>query len=88
MKIGSDVPEVTWMALRCVFRLGMVRPSPMPTAIARMIHTGRKRSRNDSRAINSASDRTPLAGRSVTTSLTARFRCRLVEGSAAGGTGS
>jgi len=43
MKIGSDVPEVTWTELRCVLRLGIARPSTRPSAIARMIHTGRNR---------------------------------------------
>src|ERR1039458_4431583 len=83
MKIGSDVPEVTWMALRCVFRLGMARPSPMPATIARMIHTGRNRSSNDSRARTGASGVTPLGGHSDTTSLTARLQCTLFAGSAA-----
>src|ERR1039458_6114936 len=85
MKIGSDVPEVTWMALRCVFRLGMARPSPMPTAIARMIHNGKNRSRNDNRAMTGASDVAPLGGRSETTSLTASLQSKLVEGSTARG---
>ena len=49
MKIGSDVPEVTWTELRCVLRLGIARPSTRPSAIAKMIHTGRNRSRNDRR---------------------------------------
>ena len=39
------------MAFRCLFRLGMARPSPMPATMAATIHTGRKRSRNDSRAM-------------------------------------
>src|ERR1039458_7620667 len=72
MNIGSDVPEVTWIALRWVFRLGMARPSPMPAPIARMIHTGRKRSRNDNRAMTGAFGDTPNTGRSDTMSLTAR----------------
>ena len=83
MKIGSDVPEVTWMALRWRFRLGMARPSPMPAAIARMIHIGRNRSRNDSRAMTGASGATCTIGRSEMTALTASLQSRLVEGSAA-----
>src|ERR1035437_3355696 len=71
------------MALRCVFRLGMARPSPMPATIARMIHTGKNRSRNDSRAMTGASGVAALDGRSETTSLTASFQSKLVERSAA-----
>ena len=74
MKIGSDVPEVTWMALRCVFRLGMARPRPMPATMAATIHTGRKRSRNESRAMTGTSAATSLGGRSDATSVTARPR--------------
>src|ERR1035441_10263826 len=83
MKIGSDVPEVTWMALRCVFRLGIARPSTRPMTMARMIQTGRNRSSNDRRAMTGASGVNPPGGRSETTSLTAGFPSKVVEGSAA-----
>src|ERR1035437_6959264 len=74
MKIGSEVPEVTWMAFRCVPRLGMTRPKPIPIAMATMIHTGRKRSRNESRAPTGLSISVPTVNCSETTLLTAQPR--------------
>ena len=53
--MGNDVPDVTCTALRCVLRLGMARPRPMPTAIAKTIHTGKNRSRKESRLMTGAS---------------------------------
>ena len=74
MNIGSDVPEVTWIAFRCLFRLGIARPSPIPAAIAATIHTGRKRSRNESRAMTGTPATASLGGRSDATSVTVRPR--------------
>ena len=74
MKIGSEVPVVTWTALRWVLRLGMARPSTRPSAIARRIQSGRNRSRNDRRVMTGSMCSTSTGGCSEATLLTRDLR--------------
>src|SRR5665213_1208228 len=70
MKIGSDVPDVTWTAFKYLLRLGKPRPSRIPTTIATTIHTGKNRSRNESRRTTGTSASPSWTAGSKTTSLT------------------
>src|SRR5664280_679253 len=83
MKIGSDVPDVTWTAFRCLLRLGKPRPSRIPTTIATTIHTGKNRSRNESRRTTGTFGSPSRTAGSKTTSLTTPTALRVGESLAA-----
>ena len=78
MKIGSDVPDVTWTELRWVLRLGMARPSTRPSAIA-SDDPHRQEPVEERQAGDDRLDVGPprLGRRSETTSLTACLRLRV-----------